>query len=388
MYGGGTRRLRASAGVVAALAVSLTVSACGSVVDVLAGRDTGPEVAKVVVLVPDGGSRQGTGEDVLAAVTAALADVDAGNWDVVVEQVGDGTDGAEPLDSAGDAASEVAEDRDVVAVIGGLSPEAVRAAQRPLDERSIAFLSPADDDWANTRGPDPSKPLRPYGSYFRTAVPDGDLLAVAAEYAVNGAGATTVVAVHDGQPREAARLAQHATSLGAEAQLVREADVAAATFEVDAGDGPVAFYLVGETSATDVADTAERSGLAPFVIGGERLASANPPATAGASTFVAVVQGTLQAPADLAVPGLADPGPVAATAYDAGRAVAQMLERCLPSVRGSARDARHGCLSELDTVSITGATGHVTFDPFGDRPGAWPAILVGTDGGWVDVAGS
>lgn len=387
MNGGGTQQRRMAGVGATVVAASLAASGCGSVVDALAGSDTGPEVAKVVVLVPDGGPRRAAADDVHAAVTTALADIDAGDWDVVVERVDDGTDGSDPLESAGEVAAEVAEDRDVIAVIGGLTPEAVRAAQRPLDERSIAFLSPADDDSANTRGPDPSAPQRPYGSYFRTAVPDADPLAAAAEYAVNGAGASTVVAVHDGQPRNAARLARYVTSLGAEAQLTTAGDVASAVSEVDAGDGPVAFYLIGETSAADVADAAERSGLAPIVIGGERFASGGPPEPAADSTFVAVVPGTLQMPAGPAVPGLAEAGPVAAPAYDAGRAVAQMFERCLPSVRGSARDARHGCLSELDTVSVTGATGHVTFDPFGDRPGAWPTLLVRTDNGWVDIAG-
>lgn len=375
------------AGIVA-LAASLTASGCGSVADALAGRDSGPEVARVVVLVPDDGPRQADGEDVVAAVTTALADVEVGDWDVVVERVGDGTDGADPPDSAGEVAAEVADDRDVIAVVGGLTPEAVRAAQRPLDERSIAFLSPADDDRANTRGPDPSAPQRPYTSYFRTAVPDGDPLAAAAAYAVNGKGATTVVVVHSGQLGEAARLAGHVSSLGAEARLTREADLADTISEIDEDEGQVAFYLVGDTNAAGVVDAAERAGHPAIVIGGERLTEGAPPAFGGGATVAAVVPGSQQTPADRAVPGMDDAGALGAAASDAGRAVAQMLERCLPPVRGSARDARHGCLGELDTVSVTGATGHVSFDPYGDRPGTWPVVLVGTDGGWVDVAES
>lgn len=370
------------------LAASLAASGCGSVVDALAGRDTGPEVAKVVVLVPDDGPHEQAGDQTLAAVTTALDDVDADGWDVVVERVADGTDGAEPLESAGEVAAEVADDGDVIAVIGGLTPEAVRAAQRPLDEREIPFLSPADDDWANTRGPDPSAPMRPYPSYFRTAVPDTDPLAAAADYAVNGAGAATVVVVHDGQPRRASRLAKEVTALGADARLTWAADVAETISELDAEDGPVAFYILGDTSASGIARAAEQAGLTPTVMGGERLASGTPPTSDGGSTFVAVVPGTLDVSADPAVPGLADAGKLGAAAYDAGRAVVQMLERCLPPVRGSAREARHGCLSELGTVSVPGSTGHVTFGPYGDRPGTWPTVLISTDGGWAEVAES
>ncbi|HEX6198250.1 MAG TPA: hypothetical protein VFZ37_20230 [Jiangellaceae bacterium] len=384
MHGGQARRSRATAGI-AAITLAAASAGCGSVADALAGRDGGAQVAKVVVLVPDEGPHQAAGEDVYAAVSTALADVDIGDWDVVVEPVDDGTDDAEPLEAAGAVAAEVADEGDVIAVVGGLTPEAVRAAQRPLDERSIAFLSPADDERANTRGPDPSEPLRPYTSYFRTAIPDSDPLAEAAAYAVNGKGATTVVIVHGGQLGEAARLARHVASLGADAQLAGADDLAATVAEIETNDGPVAYYLLGDTRVADVVDVAKRAGHQAIVMGGERLAAGDPPAADGA-TFVSVVPASLQVPAETAVPGLADAGALAAPAYDAGRAVAQMLERCLPSVNGSARDARHGCLSELDTVSVTGALGHVTFDSYGDRPGTWPEVLVGTGDGWVDIS--
>lgn len=389
MHGGGAkRRVVVARAVGFALAASLTASGCGSVVDALTGRDTGPEMAKVVVLVPDSGPHREAGDDVFAAVDAALSDVDAGDWDVAVERVADGTGDAEPLESAGEVAGGVADDRDVIAVIGGLTPDAVRAAQRPLNERKIAFLSPADHDRSNTRGPDPSAPQRPYDSYFRTAVPEGDPLTAAADYAVNGAGAATVVVVHDGRPRKAAEVAKYVTSLDADAALARAADVAETAGEVDAQGGTVAFLLVGDANAAGIAQAAEQAGLAPTVIGGERLAAATPPASEGGSTFVAVVPGNPEAPADAPVPEPDDAGRVVAPAHDAGRVVAQMLERCLPSVRGSARDARHGCLSELDTVSVTGATGNVTFDRYGDRPGTWPVVLIGTASGWAEVTAS
>jgi ABC-type branched-subunit amino acid transport system substrate-binding protein len=347
--------------------------------DVLTGRDAGPEVATVVVLVPD----SALGDSVLAAVNLALTDIDVGDWDVVVERVADGTGDGEDLATAGDVADEIASDRDVIAVIGGLTPEVIRAAQRPLDERSIPFVSPADDDPANTRGADPAAPQRPYGSYFRTAIPDGDPLEAAAAYAVSGLGAATVVAVHDGNPSQAAELARYATALGADARLSPVAELGVTMSGIES-DELVALYLVGDGMISDVSSVTARSELQSVVIGGEQLASTAPAGAAGA--FVAFVPATLKQPPNPSVPGLAGAAPDAAAAFDAGRAVAQMLERCLPPASGSARDARHGCLSEMDTVSVAGATGHVSFDQYGDRPGSWPTILLQTDDGWVDVA--
>jgi len=361
-------------------AVSLVAAAgCSAMADVLTGRDVGAGVAKVVVLVPEDDSA--SADSVLAAVNLALADLDAGDWKVAVERVPDGT--GDDLVAAGDVADEIASDRDVIAVIGGLTPEVIRATQRPLDERSIVFVSPADDDPANTRGADPTVPQRPYDSYFRTAIPDGDPLAAAATYAVSGLGAATVISVHDGSPSKAVELARHVSALGAQARVSALTRLEETMSGIEA-DGLVAFYLVGDDLAGEVSKVAARSDLPSVVIGGEQLTTAGAPADAS-STFMAIIPSTLKQPPNPSVPGLAGTGPVAAAAFDAGRAVAQMLERCLPAVSGSARDARHGCLSEMSTVSIAGAMGHVSFDQYGDRPGSWPSVLLQTDDGWVDA---
>jgi branched-chain amino acid transport system substrate-binding protein len=88
--------------------------------------------------------------------------------------------------------------------------------------------------------------------------------------------------------------------------------------------------------------------------------------------------------AGLAGQGIDAPGPFAAAAFDAGTAVAQALARCLPAEETAAQ-ARAGCVDEMDEVSFRGVTGEVTFDRYGDRTGAAPAVFEVREGSWHEV---
>ena len=376
-------------GVTAAVACVVVLPSCSGLGDLIGDGDQagGPRVAEVVVLVPDSGEHAADGTGVAAAVETALADAAPSGWLVEVEEVSDGASRS----AAAEVAEKIAGDDDVIAVIGGLSAEVVRAVQPILDRNGIPFISPADGLPEHTRGPDPSAPLRPYQTYFRTAVVGEEPEGLAARYAADGLGVEGLVVVQRDRLAEARRVAKQARSLGVHVEAAEPGDIASGVSmarELDAG----AVYVAGDAEfAASVTTEIVRSGLDAWVMGGADLHDDDFLTGAGAtsSRSVAIVPSTLDATINRAVPGLADAGRFGAAAYDAGSAVAMTLGQCLPPVReGWASAARTGCLAELDAVSLEGVTGELTFDKYGDRHGAWPSAHVVVDGEWQEVGGA
>ncbi|MGH8773646.1 MAG: ABC transporter substrate-binding protein [Jiangellaceae bacterium] len=386
--------LRAATG---ALAVT-TLVGCG-VGDLVAGADESiPKVAKIVVLVPGEGTLAGAGSGVLGAVELAVNKISAviPGWTVEVVAAADGGDGAD----LAAVAETLAGDDEVAAVIGGLSSESVRAVQPVLAAATIPFVSPADVAPEHTRGADPAAPMRPYSTYFRTAVTGGDPVTAAAGYAVHGLGASRVAIVDGGMPAEAARFGRLVRGLGADVVATSTATADGAGVDpviaaaVDEGAGAV--YVSGDAAlAATVAKKIAGTELDARVLGGvgmhtDAYLSAAGTAADGTVVFVAP---TLDGPdsaaqadleARLAEQGLAAPGPYAAAAYDAGSALVQVLSRCLPP-EDTAAGAREGCLGEMDQLSFAGVTGTVAFDRYGDRAGSHPVAFEVRDGEWAEV---
>lgn len=364
---------------------AVLVMGCSSVGGVVADRnqqDT-PQVAKVVVLVPEQGRQAANGAGVAEAVEQELGGVAIPGWTVEVERVDEGGDGA----GARVAAGHIAADHDVIAVVGGLSAAAVRAAQPELDRASIPFLSPADESPEHSRGADPARPHRPYEGYYRVAVPDVDPRAFAARYAVLGLGAGAIAVIHDELPGEAVAFARRARQLGAEVVTGDPGDIDDGIRTARRAGAGVVYVAGGGAFAAEVVAMLARTRLDATVIGvdlqSDDFLSAAGPGAAGA---VSIEPATLAPSAGLPAPKLRQAGQFGAAAADAGTALAEALARCLPPVReAQARAARRGCTSELGAVSFDGLTGNVSFDTFGERPGALPRASVIVDGEWRPV---
>lgn len=384
---------------VAAAVVPVLLAGCGTVGDLVGTEaDAGPRAAKIVVLVPAEGKQADAGAGVLGAVRLAVADSELSipDWSVEVVEMDDTGD----PERAAEVADVIADDEQVAAVVGGLSAQVVRAVQPVLAQASIPFVSPADVTPEHTRGADPAAPLRPYASYFRTALPEGDAVAMAAEYAVVGLGASRVAVVDGGNAAEADRFRTEVERREAEIVAFGAAEragagidaVMAATVSHEAG----VVYVAGDAEvAALVARWLAGTGLPATLVGGPNLRTEGFMTAAGTAADGAVavvgprVVGSRVEPggdlvARLADQGIDSPGPFAAAAYDAGTAVAQALSRCLPVEETAAR-SRAGCVDAMGQVSLRGVTGEVTFDRYGDRTGAAPAVFEVREGAWHEV---
>ena len=360
----------------AAAALGVVLAGCGTVGDML-GSDAegGLHTARIAVLVPAEGKQADAGAAVLAAVRLAVSD--AGRtipgWTVEVA----GVDGGADAGTAAEVAAELASDEDMAAVVGGLSAQVVRAVQPVLAGASILFVSPADVAREHTRGADP-----------------------AADYAVVGLGASRVAVVDGGAGKEADRFRADAGRLGAEVVAFgaagREGTGIDAVIAAAVSEKAEVVYVAGDAAvAALVAKKLAGTGLPAHLVGGVNLRSEDFMAAAGtaADGAVAVVGPSLggtpgravdDLAARLAQQGIDAPGPFAATAYDAGTALARALVECLP-LEDSAAQARAGCVGTMDHVSFAGVTGEVTFDRYGDRSGALPAVYKVRDGAWTEV---
>jgi branched-chain amino acid transport system substrate-binding protein len=384
--------------VVAAAASVLILAGCGMVGDALGGEeDAGPHVAKIVVLVPSATNQAAAGQSVLDAVQLAVAEaaVAIPGWTVEVIAVEDPGDA-----EVGEVADQLTDDDDVAAVVGGLSSSVVRAVQPVLAGASIPFVSPADVEAEHTRGADPASPLRPYDSYFRTAVPGGDPIAAAAEYAVKGLNASAVAVVDGGSTDEAAQFTAEATKRGTDVLASGAAGADGAGIDqviATAVEQQVrAVYVAGDAAvAAATAKKLAGTGLDARLLGGPAIRTEEFISAAGtaAEGAVAVLAPTIRPPtatvvddltSRLAAQGASAAGAFGAAAYDAGTALSQVLAQCLPP-ENSAAEAREGCVGEMSQLSFPGVTGEVAFDRYGERLGGRPEAFVVRDGVWVEV---
>lgn len=373
------------------------LAGCGIVEDALGEEDAGPQIATVALLVPGGASGAGVADGVVAAAQLAIEETtgDISGWTVRTEVVTEGADAAETTQAV-----EQLVDDDAVAVIGGLSTPTVRTAQPLLDDESVVFVSPADIEAEHTRGADPVAPVRPYRTYYRTAVSGEVPLVTLATYAVTGLGDASIAVIDCGDAPTAEQFAAAARAAGATVTMaggvgpgsdkVPQRVAAAVAAKADA-----VFVAGGPTRAAMVADELRRVAPDVVLLASAKLAEGNFIDRAGdaAANAVSVEPAALTAtigagPDDLAAKldaaGAAAPGSFGAAAYDAGLAVGRMLAACLPAA-GSPSGARAGCAAEMAEVSFDGVTGEVAFDQFGERDGGTNEIVVAKDGRWVKV---
>ncbi|MBB5789654.1 ABC transporter substrate-binding protein [Jiangella mangrovi] len=367
---------------------ALLLSSCG-MVGALGDDDAGAQTATVGVLVPASGWQQADGEAVLAAVRAAVEETagDVGGWTVEVVAVDEGEKG----EAAADAVTELV-DGDAVAVIGGLTTPGVRAAQPVLDDEDVLFVSPADVVPEHTLGADPTAPLRPYRSYFRTAVGEEPPAAALARYAVSGLGAEAVAVVDGGDPAEARAFSAAVDDAGGTV-VASGADAATVVAKAET-EGATAVFVAGDHEGAATVDRQLRaSGLEATLLGATALSG--DPDDGGDDEdrprdgAVRAQPAQLDATAGVRSGRLAEDigaalGEFGAAAYDAGTAVGTVLARCLPPA-SSASSARRGCLGEMSQLDFAGATGEVAFDEFGDRSGGSVRFSVLRDGAWQVV---
>jgi branched-chain amino acid transport system substrate-binding protein len=284
---------------------------------------------------------------------------------------------------AGQAATLLASDPNVVGVIGTLNSSTGQTVQPILHERNITMISPANTGPSLSLGEGfATTPQRPFDNYFRTATTDLVQGPFAANYLVQTAGKQRIAVIDDGKTygaNLAEQFAQQAEKLGAQVvsrERVGERDTDfSGVITAIRGQNPDAVYYGGEYPvAGPLSAQLAAAGLNIPLMGGDGIVDADFVSLGGRpgdlATSIGAPAETLpsaqQYVQDYSAAGFAEPyGAYGALTYDATNVLIQGLASALAEGDYS-EDRRADIVSAVQATELEGASGPVSFDEYGD----------------------
>ena len=275
---------------------------------------------------------------------------------------------------AGQAATKLASDPNVVGVVGTLNSSTSQTVQPILADRSIVQVSPANTNPTLTLGEDPTgAPKRPFASYFRVATTDLIQGPFAAQYLVEKAGKKSIAVIDDGKTYGAG-LAETFTQEAREARrdvVAREkvgekdTDFSGVIAKVRPSN-PDAVYYGGEyPAAGPLSAQLAGAGLNVPLMGGDGIVDPQFVALGGRAGDLATNVGApaeslpsaKQFIADYEAANYAEPyGAYGALTYDATNVIIEALAKAVQGGTWS-EDTRQTVVSNVQATNIEGASG-------------------------------
>ena len=371
------------------LVASLALTGCGTRGGDSGGESTGgsgdTKVAKIGVISPLSGDLAALGLGIQNSVDLAIQQANESGaipgWTLELEA---GDDQAQP-DVGKNAATKLASDADVVAVVGTLNSSVAQTVQPVLASANITMVSPANTNPALTQGANfATAPERAYPNYFRTCTTDSIQGPFAARYLFDKAGIKEVATVHDKKTYGQGLV----EAFSAEYEKLGGTIVAAETINPDDDkydaviskikpSNPGAVYYGGEyPQAAPFSQQMKAAGLDVPLMGGDGIFSGEYIKLAGnnaggdLATSVGAPIDSLDSAQDFVsaydAAGYKDGYEAyGAYAYDAANAIIEALKTSLADAE-SAEAAREATVEAMSGVSFDGVTGAVAFDEYGD----------------------
>jgi branched-chain amino acid transport system substrate-binding protein len=284
---------------------------------------------------------------------------------------------------AGQAATKLASDPNVVGVIGTLNSSTSQTVQPILAGKNIVQISPANTNPTLTLGNDPvNAPNRPFPTYFRVATTDLIQGPFGADYLYNKAGKRKVVVIDDGLTYGvglADEFTKEFTKLGGQVvgrERVGDKDtVFDSVIAKIAPLQPDAVYYGGQyPQAGPLSQQLAGAGLNIPLMGGDGILDKQFVALGGRPGDLAT---TVGAPAeslpsakqfidDYQKANYAEPfSAYGVLTYDATNIVIQGLAKAIAN--GTWDDSkRQALLDAVQATNLDGASGKISFDQYGD----------------------
>jgi branched-chain amino acid transport system substrate-binding protein len=367
------------------LAASMAMSACGNRAEEAPGGEgsEAAKVAKIGVIAPLTGDLGPLGLGIQNSVDLAIKQANESNaipgWKLEI----DAQDDQATPDVGKNAATKLAGDDEVIAVVGTLNSSVSQSVQPVLSSANITQVSPANTNPTLTQGPDPANPQRTYPGYFRTCTTDAVQGPFAANYLLES-GIKKVATIHDkkayGQGLVAAFTEAFKSGGGtittAETINPDDKNFSAVISKVE-GSSPDAVYYGGEyPQAGPLSQQMKAAGVSVPLMGGDgifdpayiELAGKNSDGDLATSVGAPTEQlaSAKQFVTDYEAAGYDDPyAAYGAYSYDAANAIINALKVSLANAE-DAKSARQATIEAMGSVSFDGATGKVAFDEFGD----------------------
>ena len=306
---------------------------------------------------------------------------------------------------AGQAATLLASDPNVVGVIGTLNSSTGQTVQPILNERSIPMISPANTGPSLTLGENfATAPQRVYDNYFRVATTDLVQGPFAANYLVQTAGKQRIAVIDDGKTygaNLAEQFALQAEKIGAQVvarEKVGERDTDfSGVITAIRGQNPDAVYYGGEYPvAGPLSAQLAAAGLDIPLMGGDGINDDDFVSLGGRpgdlATSIGAPAETLpsaqQFVSDYAAAGYAEPfSAYGALTYDATNVMIQALASALAEGEYS-EDRRSEIVAAVQATDLEGASGPVSFDEFGDTTNKVLTVYTVEGDGFAPVEGS
>jgi branched-chain amino acid transport system substrate-binding protein len=306
---------------------------------------------------------------------------------------------------AGQAATLLASDPNVVGVIGTLNSSTGQTVQPILAERNITTISPANTGPALTLGENfATAPQRPFETYFRTATTDLVQGPFAANYLVQTAGKQRIAVIDDGKTygaNLAEQFAQQVTKLGAQVvarERVGERDTDfSGVITAIRPQNPDAVYYGGEYPVSGpLSAQLAQAGLEIPLMGGDGMNDPQYIALGGRPGDLATAIGApaeslpsaAQFVSDYAAAGYAEPfATYGALTYDAANVIIAALTDVLAEGEYS-EDRRADIVAAVQATDVEGATGPVAFDQYGDTTNKVLTVYTVEGDEFVPVEGS
>lgn len=364
---------------------AITLAACGSSEEEGGGDDR--KVARIGVIVPllQGSTAAGIG--IRNSVDLAINQANDANtvpgWRL---EIAAEDDSGKP-DVGGRAATKLASDSAVVAVIGTYNSSVAQQTIPILENANIAQISPANTNDTLTRGENPASPSRAHRNFFRTATLDSLQGGFAADYAYGDpTGARTAVIVHDGKTYgkglaesfQARFVANGGTVLG-DVRVIAEdvTDYSGDVTNIKPLNPDLIFYGGENTAASRFTTELKKQAVTAPLMGGDgivvqtyvdnaRDVSAGDLGTSIGAPAEQLPSAKAFLDAYTAASYREPPEAYGPLAYDAANAIIAALGKVLPGKDGIDSDVRADIVAAIQETNFEGATGTVAFDQYGD----------------------
>jgi branched-chain amino acid transport system substrate-binding protein len=403
---GGTVLQRSVVRVGASLLVaSLALTACGS----RSGDDNGgggdsDKVAKIGVIAPLSGDLSALGLGIRNSVDLAIRQANEENkidgWKLELAA----KDDEAKVEPGKNAATQLANDKDVVAVVGTLNSSVSQGVQPVLSAAKIAQVSPANTNPALSQGAKwKDAPARTYPGYFRTCTTDAIQGPYAARYMFEKAGIKKVATIHDKKAYGQGLVetfSEEFKSLGGQVVAAETINPDDANYQAVVSaikpKAPAAVYYGGEyPQAGPLSQQMKAAGLRVPLMGGDGIYDPKFIELAGRTSDndLATSVGRPVEELDTAKKFIEDynkagfKDPYAAYggySYDAATAIIEALKTSLKDAK-SAEEARQATIDALGKVTFDGVTGKVGFDQYGDTTSKQLTVYKVTAGKWAAV---
>lgn len=306
---------------------------------------------------------------------------------------------------AGQAATKLVSDENVVGVVGTLNSSTAQTVQPLLNERDIVQISAANTGPALTMGEQAATaPQRPFDNYFRVSTTDLVQGPFAANHLVQTAGKKAIAVIDDGKTYGAGlaeQFAQQATKLGA--QIVaretvgeRDTDFSGVITRIRALN-PDAVYYGGEYPvAGPLSAQLSSAGLNIPLMGGDGIGDSKFVELGGRegdlSTNVGAPAESLPSAtrfvSDYEAADYAEPfATYGVLTYDATNVLIAGVAEALAGGDYST-DKRADIVQAVQATDMQGASGPISFDEYGDTTNKVLTVYSVSNGSFTPIAGS